>query len=97
MCGVFCSELVAGNVDIVLESLQIDHLAELGELGFIQAEIHVFVTGPGKLKLNLHDLPQVGKRMVEQVRTLDVVGISVSRNVVVVVVVARFGGGSVIS
>lgn len=54
-------------MDIVLDRLQLMHLPDLEQLGYTQAEMHVFSVGPGKLKLNMHDVPQVGKRMVQQV------------------------------
>ena len=70
------ADLVAGNVDVAMEWIQVQHFSELAELGYTQAEIHVFLLGPGRLKLNLHDVPQLGKRMVEAVRAL---GISAAR------------------
>jgi hypothetical protein len=56
-------------LDLPLEWLGIARAAQraLKEAGLTQGEMHVFLSGPGKLKLS-PNMPKVNKHLVEQVR-----------------------------
>jgi hypothetical protein len=64
----------AAELDMPLDWLGVGRPAQraLKEAGFTQGEMHVFLTGPGKLKLS-PTMPRVNKHLVEQVTTLALV------------------------